>query len=174
MENKANLRRLLKQDVLIVIDWANLFYAQKSLKAHIDVKKFITWLRTYRRIIDIRIYLGYNHEREKERSLVHLLRSLGCTVIAKPIKLLRKNGLVVAKKGNVDVELALDTWDRQNRFRTLFLFSGDSDFATLLKRLRRNHKRCVIASARTHTSKELIEQAHWVVRLEDVRDKICK
>lgn len=39
--SKSNLRRLLRQDALVVIDWANIFYAQKSLEREVDVEKLI-------------------------------------------------------------------------------------------------------------------------------------
>ena len=168
------LCHLLRQDTLVVIDWANIFYAQKSLKREIDIKKLMKWLRSYPRLIGIRVYLGYNEKREKERKLLSELRSFGCEVIAKPIKLIRADGDVIAKKGNVDVELAIDTWDDRDQFRTMMLFSGDSDFAYLLKRLRNLAKRCVVVSSRRHVSKELIRCSNKFVSLEIIADLICK
>ena len=57
-------------------------------------------------------------------------------------------------------------------FKTLVLFSGDSDFDYLIKILKSRGKRVVVISTKYHISKELIESGDKYIDLKKLRGKI--
>jgi len=52
------------------------------------------------------------------------------------------------------------------------LFSGDSDFDYLIKELKRNGKKTIVASLKHHISKELIESADYYLNLKKIKNEI--
>ena len=156
------------------IDGANLFYAQRSLKIKIDYQKLYDFLYQYPRIIEIRIYLAFDHRSEKEKQFLTDLRKIGYNVICKELKVIQKKGKKIIHKGNLDIELALDAFEIQQKYRTMVLFSGDSDFATLLNRLKNKKKRNIVVSVRGHISKELFNISHKYIDIKSIKESIKK
>ncbi|HMO79044.1 MAG TPA: NYN domain-containing protein, partial [Candidatus Paceibacterota bacterium] len=79
------------------------------------------------------------------------------------------SGLII-KKGNLDIELALDAYIEKNNYNILVLFSGDSDFEYLLKILK--DKYIIIVSTRKHISKELLNVSDEYIDLKKLTDNI--
>jgi uncharacterized LabA/DUF88 family protein len=50
----------------------------------------------------------------------------------------------------------------KNSYDTFLLFSGDSDFEALIKYLKRNNKKCLAFSTKSHISIELIKEAKFI------------
>ena len=167
-----NVFKSFRQDTAVFIDAANLFYAQKTLGIEIDYQKLYHFLHQYKRIVTIRIYLAYDHQSEKEQQFIDSLKKIGYVVICKKLKIIRKNDKTVVKKGNLDIELALDAFELRHQYRTIVLFSGDSDFETLLKRLQRRSKKVIVFSVRKHISRELIHTSHKYVDMKILHDHI--
>ena len=65
-------------------------------------------------------------------------------------------------KGSLDVELALDAALGRDQYDTLFLVSGDSDFAPLLDKLQAFGKRTTVISAKGHVAHELLQRAGYL------------
>jgi len=167
-----NLKKIFRQDTVVFIDGANLFYAQRELQERIDYHHLYRKLKEYPRLKEVRIYLSQNMERPQERHFLEKLRRIGFNVIAKPLKhILDREGTLIVRKGNLDIELALDAFELKERFRTMVLLSGDSDFEILLTRLKNNSKRCVVISAKGRLSSELARSAHVLVFLEEFFNK---
>jgi uncharacterized LabA/DUF88 family protein len=70
------------------------------------------------------------------------------------------------------VEIALDALELSAKYHTLILFSGDSDFDDLFKRLRLKKKHIVVISSKYHISKELIMSCHKYIDLKKLRPYI--
>jgi len=77
----------------------------------------------------------------------------------KCVKCGKENDVPIERKANFDVEISVDAVNELKNFDTFVLFSGDSDFAYLLKFLKQNKKQTVVISERGHVSKELIDEA---------------
>lgn len=169
-----NIFKSFRQDVAVFIDGANLFYAQKTLGIKIDYKRLYNFLNRYKRITSIRIYLAFDRQSDKEKGFIQQLEKIGYVVICKQLKVIRQNGKIIVKKGNLDIELALDAFELQNQYRTIVLFSGDSDFSILLKRLQRRSKKVIVFSTRKHVSKELIQTSHRYFELKRILKYINK
>ena len=102
---------------------------------------------------------------EKERKFHDFLEIVGYTVRHKEIKFIKdehKTPLGGHHKGNIDVELTIDAVHLKNEFDTFVLFSGDSDFESLIKYLKGFGKKCVVISTTGHISIELIKQAKFI------------
>jgi len=169
-----NIFKSFRQNTIIFIDGANLFYAQKTLGIKIDYQKLYDFLHQYQRIIAIRIYLAFNHQSEKEKAFIYKLEKIGYIVVCKQLKIIQQNNKTVIKKGNLDIELALDAFELQAKYRTFVLFSGDSDFEVLLKRLKQKAKRCVVFSTRGHISRELAYIANKYIEIDNLKVYIQK
>ena len=76
------------------------------------------------------------------------------------------------RKANFDVEITVDTMEMINSFDTLVLFSGDSDFNYLLRKLRNENKNVIVISAKHHISKELIESSNKYIDLKKLKSLI--
>ncbi len=69
--------------------------------------------------------------------------------------------------------MALDAREIMNEYDSLVLFSGDSDFATPIDRIKKAGKRIIVMSTRGHISKELLEMAKFV-DLRKLKDEIAQ
>lgn len=76
------------------------------------------------------------------------------------IKNYKKGGFNL--KGNFDVELTIDVVHDKGKFESFLLFSGDGDFAALIKYLKIYRKRCLVFSTKNHVSIELLKQAKYI------------
>ncbi|MEK7069668.1 MAG: NYN domain-containing protein, partial [Patescibacteria group bacterium] len=75
-------------------------------------------------------------------------------------------------KANFDVEITADSLKVTKNYDQIILFSGDGDFAYLLKTLKKLGKRSVVVSGRKSLSGSLIKEADKFVTLERFGEKI--
>ncbi len=166
MEKNAFYRHF-RQNTMFFIDASNLFYSQKSLRIEIDYKKLYILLSDYARSCWIFFYRATTGNPE-EQKFIKKLEKTGYTIITKELKTIKTNKETILHKGNLDIELALDAFEKQDNYRTLVLISGDSDFATLFDRVRKNKKRCIFISTRWHAGRELFTSAHDFIDLKNL------
>lgn len=169
-----NIFKSFRQDTIIFIDGANLYYCEKTLKIKIDYQKLYEYFSQYKRLQEIRIYLAFDHQSEKDITFIDSLKEIGYTVITKKLKIIQTNSGTIVKKGNVDIELALEAYKKKDSFRTFVLFSGDSDFQVLLKEFKKLSKRLVVVSTKGHISRELIDVSHRYLDLHSLKNIIQK
>lgn len=87
----------------------------------------------------------------------------GYIVHSKEVKeISNRSGMFPIRKGNLDVEIALDAFRFSDMYDTLILFSGDSDFAYLADLLKQMDKKIVVISCSGHISKELLKRAFFI------------
>jgi len=82
--------------------------------------------------------------------------------VTKKVKFIKNKSGKCISKGNLDVELTIDAMHNKNSYDTFLLFSGDSDFEALIKYLKRNNKKCLAFSTKSHISIELIKEAKFI------------
>ncbi len=164
------LRPLVHGRVTVFIDAANLEQSLKDLGWHLAYRRLYGYLQTETMLQAVRHYCPRFNDPGQDRFFA-LLKRTGFTLVTKPLKTIRDLTVTPGhfRKANFDVEIALDAWDLRADYDTCVLFSGDSDFDYLLKRLRAAGKRVVVVSTRHHVAKELVASAHRFVDLRHLR-----
>lgn len=165
------VKKLVKGKVFVFIDAANIFYAQKTLKWRISYERLMKYFKKECSLGKCFVYTAFIQEDEGQNRFIKMLKKSGFIVRTKPVKRIRLAKGVYQWKGNFDVELTMDVIDNLNKFKTLILLSGDSDFAPLLKRVKEYQKRVIVMSTKNHVAKELLEQAKFV-NLKKLRKEI--
>lgn len=143
-----------------------------------DWSRLATLFRKWGNIVGIYIYLidfvdSDDPEKQKKnmayRRWLNWLRRSGFRVRTKLIKYAETPE---GRKGkcNFDVEIAVDAVSlaATGRIDEIFLFSGDSDFAYLLERLRDYAVRVVVVGTTHRTATELRECCDEFIRLESI------
>ena len=166
------LKEYLKGKVLVVIDAANLESAVKSLGWWIDYIK-LRELFDKDKLIEIRNYC-VQHNTDNQNSFFTFLKKNGYKLITKPLKIIKAPEIEKGnlRKANFDVEITFDILEMIGQFDTLVLFSGDSDFDYLIRRLRAKEKKVVVISTKYHISKELIENSSKYIDIKRMRSLI--
>jgi len=166
------LKEYLKGKVLVVIDAANLESAVKSLGWWIDYIK-LRELFDKDKLIEIRNYC-VKHNTDNQNSFFTFLKKNGYKLITKPLKIIKAPEIEKGdlRKANFDVEITFDILEMIGQFDTLVLFSGDSDFDYLIRRLRAKEKKVVVISTKYHISKELIENSNKYIDINRMRSLI--
>lgn len=149
---------------VVFIDASNIYHSQKSLGWRIDLKKLIALLRNEVNIFGVYYYMGYDPENAKQKKFIDFLDIVGYLVRKKHIKFIKDSDEEQGghHKGNLDVELTIDSLHNLSRYDSVILFSGDSDFEPLIKYLKSYHKNCLVVSTKGHISLELIKQAKFI------------
>ena len=171
------IKKFVKGRTAVFIDAANVFYSERTLGWRIDYQRLADYLRSeIASVVGLYYYTGIIDTNENQRAFLKKLESFGYTVTAKEVKFIRLPGGSFTSKGNLDVELSLDTYIRRDQYDTLVLFSGDSDFAYLLDVLKREGKYVVTVSTRGHISKELVMRSKYIAlpKLQGKIERVLK
>ncbi len=167
--NKINWQKLGR--VLVTIDAANLESSVKDLGWWVDYLKLKNLFG--RNLFDIRHYCVH-HGTNNQNNFFSFLKNNGFTLVTKPLKIIKTENIRKdeLRKANFDVEISVDVIKMLNKFDTLILFSGDSDFDYLIKSLRIVNKRVIVISSRYHVSKELVLSSTKYIDLKKLKDLI--
>ena len=165
----------------IYIDGSNIFHAQKKLGWVVDWMKVRKYLEQDYEISEWRYYIGIKDGDEGMAGFLRYLNAIGIKAITKPLKKIaldlgdsniQQTSEKYIYKANFDVEIASDILLELGEVNVIILFSGDSDFVYLVKRLRDLGKKVTVYSSRKTISWELKLEAAKVVYIEDIREKI--
>jgi uncharacterized LabA/DUF88 family protein len=116
-------------------------------------------------------------------SFLRYLDNVGITPFTKPIKVIKLNDKHPLKqlykysemyKSNCDVEITTDILLERKDIDEIILFTGDSDFQYLIKKLKDLGKRVVIFSSRKTISWEIKLEASEYIYIEDIKDQIIR
>ena len=117
----------------IFIDDSNLFYAQRKAGWRIDIKKLRMLLEKEVNILFIHYHIAVPAKWDKAylatQNYIEKINPSG-QVIQKPLKYIR-SGNATIKKGDVDLEIALDVVSNLSRLDVVLVLSGDSDYVVL-------------------------------------------
>lgn len=166
------IEKYLEGKILVIIDAANLESAVKSLGWWIDYIKLRN-LFDKERLIEIRNYCVHHNTNNQDKFFT-FLKHQGFILVTKPLKVIKQEDITKGdlRKANFDVEIAVDVIQRINKFDTLVLFSGDSDFDYLIRSLRGKGKHIIVISTKHHISKELINNSNKYIDLRKIRNLI--
>lgn len=157
-----------KQEVVYAfIDASNLWQAQKSKGRMFDYEKLKKFLKEKFHATDLQVfyYTAYPADGTREYSLdskhkflTYLKKGLGFVVRKKELKRIVVHnafGDSIQEKGNMDVEMTIDTIHHANKYSTAIFFTGDSDFLALVTYLRNGGKKVYVFSSKNNVSQEL-------------------
>ena len=167
----------------VYIDGSNTFHAQKKLGWLIDWYKAKNYLSVSRDIIDWKYYIGVKDGDQEMASFLRYLNKVGISVVTKPLKKIylnkddpqfeyAKDGRVY--KANFDVEMTADMLLETDKITEIIIFSGDSDFVYLVRKLKNLGKNVTIYSSRKTISWELKLESAKVVFIEDLEKEFKK
>jgi uncharacterized LabA/DUF88 family protein len=160
----------------LFIDGANLHAAAKNLGFDIDFKRLLEEFR--KRGLLIRAYyyttLVEDQDYSPIRPLVDWLDYNGFTLVTKPAKEYTDREGRKRYRGDMDIELAVDMLELAPKADHMVLFSGDSDFASLVAAVQRKGVRVTVVSTLKSqppmASDDLRRQADAFVDLADLAE----
>lgn len=153
--------------VYVFIDASNLWAAQKSKRRLLDYSKLQDFIsKTHScSIVKVFYYDAYPGEGTrtyntdgKHKLYTFLKKGLRFAVITKKLKQIRAltdKGEAIIEKGNMDVEITIDSLHHINKYDTAIFFTGDSDFLALISYLRNHKKKVYTFSSKNNVSEEL-------------------
>ena len=154
-----------------------------KLKWFLDWKKIKEFLQKSWDILETRYYTGVKFEDEKMAGFLRYLDNIGITPITKPVKIIKvDDGHPLKKlynyseiyKSNCDVEITTDVLLERKEVGEIILFTGDSDFQYLIKKLKDLSKRVIVFSSRKTISWEIKLETSKYIYLEDIKDEIVR
>ena len=172
-----------KPKAKVYIDGSNVFYSQKKLGWTVDWVKAKKLLIKDWDILEFKYYTGVKPEDDKMKGYLKYLDKIGFTAVTKPLKVIKiTNNHPMYKlhnyehiyKSNFDVEMTVDMLLDRGNIDELILFSGDSDFQYLVKKLKDAGKKVTVFSSRKTLSWELKLEVSKYIYLEDLKNKIKK
>lgn len=156
----------------VYIDGANVFYTQKKLGWSFDWAKIKSEIAKTHEILGWRYYVAYKEGDLKMQKYLKYIDALGFEAFTKKLKKIKIENSKFIFKANFDVEIATDILLNKTKINEIVLFSGDSDFEYLVKKLKDAGIRVVVWSSRKTISWELKLIASRVVYFEDMQDSI--
>lgn len=174
MSNEVDFAKHIKGRVAVFIDAANVLYSQKSLGWRINFKLLAKYLKENLDPVFIGYYYGIDDDNEGQKRFLDIMLDHGYTLRTKPVKFIKLSSGDIIRKGNLDIELAIDLVLKKDEFDTCLLFSGDSDFEGVLNLLKQGGKKIIVLSTKRHVSIELIRVADKYMDLRKLKDKIGK
>lgn len=164
----AMIRKYLSGRVVVLIDAANLECSLKQLQWHMDYEKLFKSFSNNADLIEIGYY-GPKFATPNHNNFLTKLKKLGYKLSTKDLKKIYNNDGKCINKANFDVEISLDAANLADKYDTLVLFSGDSDFAYLLEILKKRNKKVIVVSSRYHISKELVGRSYKYIELNNLK-----
>ncbi len=163
------ISKYLRGKTLVIIDAANLESSVKSLGWWIDYIKLRN-LFDNQRLVEIRNYCVAHNTSNQNKFFVFLKKN-GYKLITKPLKIIKAPEIERGdiRKANFDVEITIDVLEMLDKFDTLVLFSGDSDFDYLIRKLKTKSKIIIVISTKHHISKELIKNSNKYIDFKKLK-----
>lgn len=179
-------------DFANVRNWAKKFWPTENkeyLKREIDISKIADIINI---ICPERKYFYYGHYKEfpglapentlnlKYRQSIYRIdkaRKSGFKVRTKDIKEIHnfdEDGKFLGKinKCNFDVEMTMDIIQQMEKYDTIFLWSGDSDFHTLLQYVKSKKKKVITICTRDFVSEELYKYSDIFIPADSLKDHL--
>ena len=159
----------VKGKVIVFIDAANLECSLKELKWRMDYQKLYDYFSKNTNLYTIRFYC-VRFDSVDQENFFTALKKMGFKLVTKKMKIIRAGNITI-RKANFDVEITYDALDLRKEYDNLVLFSGDSDFEYLIKKLRGYKKSTIVVSTSYHISKELIYCCKKYIDLKKLRNE---
>ena len=124
------LDKLKNKKTGVFVDDANLFYAKKKVGWQIDFAKLRKFLEKITKLEFINYHLAmpakWDSAFKPTQNYIDKIKT-AVNIKSKPLKYIKNNkGLI--KKGDVDLEIAVDVMRNLNKIDCVIIISGDSDY----------------------------------------------
>ena len=163
IKKELRLSKFIKGRVYIFIDAANILYSQKTLKWRISYIKLIKYFQQECRDLGLNfVFIGKFDNNSAQQKFLDMLKINGYIVKTKPIKNIKLNDNKIRNKADMNVEMSFEIFDQASNYQTAILLTGDSDFAFIVKRIKKMGKQVIIMSTKGHISIELIRLAKYI------------
>lgn len=140
----------------------------------VDYKKLADFFNRLGTVSQLNFYSPHFGSESHNRFLT-FLKHAGFKLKTKALKeYLDHTPEIPHRKANFDVELAVDATFTLENYQTFVLFSGDCDFAYLLKFLRGQGKMTIVFSRTGHIAWELPPACHYYFDVADFRPEILR
>ena len=168
----------LQGETLVLIDWANVFNWLRGKKWEIDPKALYDYLREYTEVDRICLFAGED-DHPKSIAFLEECRKIGFEVITKKVKYvhasidrspfwdaltevvsekkleeLREKDILI-RKCDFDVEISTELLLHLAKYHSFILFSGDGDYAPIIREIMKREKRVFIVATERSLGKEL-------------------
>ena len=164
--------------IALFIDGANLYATAKTLGFDIDYKRLLEEFQSRGKLFRAFYYTAVIEDQEfsSMRPLLDWLDYNGFTVVTKATKEFVDASGRRKIKGNMDIELAVNTMELAEHIDQMVLFSGDGDFRSLVEAVQRRGVRVTvistIASQPPMIADELRRQADVFTDLVELQSKL--
>lgn len=141
--------------VAIFNDASNVWRAQKVRGAMFDFGKLVKYIKSEYKATSVTGYYYTAYPAEgtraystegKHKFFTYLKKGLGFIVRKKELETISietSEGQGFQEKGNMDVEMTIDSIHFMDRYDTALFFTGDSDFLALITYIRNPRKKCM-------------------------------
>ena len=114
--------------------------------------------------ITFHAFTAYEEGRREQMSFILALAQMGYRVVSKPLKILPDG----TKKGNLDMEIALEILNQAPYLDEIVLVTGDGDFVPLVNQLAMDGKKVTVFGPEGATAPDLIQSCHEFISLGQV------
>lgn len=185
----TKLRKAVRDRVVIFIDAANLERSVKDMWVNpkdipdelrkymadqlcwrVDYQRLKAFFQSVSTLQEIRFYSARFNSEPHDKFLSFLRTALHFKLETKALKEYKDHTEDHPhRKANFDVEITVDATYTLTHYDTFILFSGDCDFAYLLKFLRGQNKITIVFSRAGHVAKELPPASNYYFDIADFR-----
>lgn len=151
-----------------------MLYTQKDLGWYIDWVRLKNYFAEKYELVSARYYVALRHNpTEDQRKFQQFLATNGFAITSKQLKeITDRNGSRVFK-GNLDIELVVDSLTSIDLYDVAILLTGDGDFLPLIRALRSSGKQVKLYSTRGFSAIELVSELGMDYNdLSDIRHEI--
>ena len=150
MEIEAKIKEILKstegKKLGVFCDGANLFYGKQKYGWQVDFEKFKKFIGQYCDLQFVNYYLAIPAKNDNAfngtQRFLDKIKSF-VNIKSKELKYIAVGGQLL-KKGNMDIEIVLDTVRTIDKLDMAIVMSGDSDFLELKNYIVRDKKKKII------------------------------
>ena len=175
-------------DYANVRQWSKYFWPNERAK-DIDISKLSDVINSVNPAAKFFYYGYYKHEdflpesdpfnikHRQSTARLHKAKSCGFTVREKVAKLIFGYDITGMREGqfykcNFDIEMAIDMLTNVDKFDTVFLWSGDSDFAELLEYLKSKGKKIISICAKGCASEEIRSVSDLFIQADRLKEHL--
>ena len=157
----------------IFIDASNMYFSERRAGWKIDYEKLKTFVNKEFDLAFMKYYVAIPNKIKDEQAYLHkkkYLNKIASTVeiISKPLKYIKENITIdgkkikrIVKKGDVDIDLAVDVLSDSENLDVIIILSGDSDYVALRDKLLSKGKKVLFIAHKNNLAHE-IRQGKYV------------
>lgn len=162
--------------IAVFVDGGNFFFLQRDeLRWWVDPKRLLEWIGHEGQVVEAIYYAGYDSSDMSQLGYLKALSYMGYSLVTKEIKFIEGNNGHQIKKANMDCDLVADIFCMKDSYDTVYLVSGDADFASTLQRVRSLGKNFKVISSGRFIASEMREVAgSHLIDFQNIRKHVEK